>query len=122
MNNNVTIAGKTYELRYRLSDRGEIEKRTKKSLWDSLWSGMVEDQVTVIWAGIKHKQKTLTPDALMDRLETHVEQGGSFQEVYLDAMTTCCKSKILGDINEEEVDRILAKMRERGEGKEEAKS
>lgn len=119
MNYSVTIADKTYELRYRLSDRGEIEKRTKKSLWDSLWSGLVEDQVTVIWAGIKHKYKTLTPDAVMDRLEQHVESGGSFQAVYLDALTACCKSKVLGDVNEDEIDRIIGKLRE---GKEEAKS
>lgn len=86
---------------------------------------MVDDQCTVIWAGVRHKQKTLTVDAMMDRLEKHVEEGGSFQEVYLDAMTACCKSKILGDINEEEIDRILGKLREKGpeaEGKDEAKA
>lgn len=118
MANTVTIAGKEYTFRYRLSDRKDIEKRTNKSLWDSVFSGELDDQVIVMWGGLKHANPNLTPDAVLERLETDTEQTGqSYQRLYIVAMRACLTSKILGNINEEEVERILQKL----EGKEEAK-
>lgn len=119
MTHTAAIAGKTFEFRYRLSDRQDIEKRTGKSLWDSVFSGELTDQVAVMWGGLKHTNKNLTPDAVLDYLEKDTESTGeSYQRHYIVAMRACLTSKILGNINEEEVERILQKM----EGKEEAKS
>lgn len=121
----VTIAGKEFELRYTLSDRKDIEKRTGKALWDSVFSGELDDQLAVMWGGMHHgKNKNLTPDALLDYLERDSStNGGGYQKHYLTAMRCCLTSKILGNVNEEEIDRILRKLEEgnEAEGKEEAK-
>jgi hypothetical protein len=114
----VTIAGKEYEFRYRLSDRQDIEKRAGKTLWDAVFSGELTDQLAVMWGGLKHANKNLTPDALLERLEQDTEQTGeSYQRHYLVCMRSVLTSKVLGNINEEEVERILRSL----EGKEEAK-
>lgn len=118
MAHTVTIAGKTFEFRYRLSDRKDIEKRTGKSLWDSVFSGELDDQIAVLWGGLKHSNKNLTPDAVLDYLEKDTEETGeSYQRHYLVAMRACLTSKILGNINEEEVERILQKLEGKGQAK-----
>lgn len=113
MNYTVSIAGEDYTLRYRLSDREEIEKRAGKTLWDAVFSGLLQDQAVVIWAGIRHERKKLTPAAVIDLLELHIEKTGeSYQPIYLTAMEACLKSKTLGNVNEAEIDRVLAGLRE----------
>jgi hypothetical protein len=114
----VTIAGKEYEFRYRLSDRQDIEKRTQKPLWDSVFSGELSDQVVVMWGGLKHANKNLTPDALLDYLERDMDDTGeSYQRHYLVAMRAALTSKVLGNVNTEEVERILQNLEGKGDAK-----
>lgn len=119
MNYTVTIAGKESTLKYPFGVRSEIEKRTEKSLWDACFSGLIDDQVVILWAGLKHADKKLTPEILMKQLEAHVEATGKpVDEILLTAIEAALKSKLV-PVNEEQVSIVLAKIRGNGdEGKE----
>lgn len=122
MNYTVTIAGKESTLKYPFSTRSEIEKRLEKGLWEACFSGLIDDQVVILWAGLKHDtkgNKGLTPDILMKQLESHVEVTGQpVDDIMLTAIEAALKSKLV-PVNEEQFSLVLAKIRGTGEaGKE----
>jgi hypothetical protein len=117
----VTIAGKEYQLRYRLSDRQEIEaKFPGRGLFHVMFSGALREQVTVLWAGMKSSDRRLTVSAVESLLEDHVEQGGDYMDdVIRVAYRAVFDSRLLGRADEEGVRRLLGFE---DEGKEAAQS
>jgi hypothetical protein len=77
----VEIAGKTYGLRYLLNDRAEIERLCDgHHLLDVLTSGRIEYQAVLVWAGLRHTNRKLTPRAVLELLQKHLDRGGQFFE------------------------------------------
>lgn len=117
----VTIAGKTSTLRYPFSVRMEIEKRLEKGLFEACFSGLLEDQIAILWGGLKHDTKGnrgLTPEILLKQLESHVEQTGeTVDTIVLTAIRAVLNSKLI-KVNEEQVNLLLDKMGNGDEGKE----
>jgi hypothetical protein len=117
----VTIAGKTSTLKYPFSTRREIEKRTEKGLFEACFSGLVEDMLVILWAGLKHDQKGnkgLTVEILEKQLESHVDQTGeTVEKILLAGVEAALMSKLV-KVNEEQVSLLLAKIRNGDEGKE----
>lgn len=63
---------KTRNLRYGMKAISMIEKQLKTSVskidFDDL---TMEDAATIIWAGLVHEDKELTPDKVMDLIDDH---------------------------------------------------
>ena len=121
MDYTVTIAGKTSALKFPFSSRREIETRLSKGLWEACFSGLVEDMLVILWAGLKHDQKGnkgLTVEILEKQLESHVDQTGEgVDKIMLTAIEAALKSKLV-PVNEEQVSLVLARLRNGDEGKE----
>ncbi len=117
----VTIAGKTSTLKYPFPTRREIEKRLEKGLFEACFSGLVEDQLVILWAGLKHDQKGnkgLTVEILEQQLGSHVEMSGeSVDKIMLTAIEAVLNAKLI-KVNEEQVNLLLRRMRDGEEGKE----
>jgi hypothetical protein len=103
----VVIAGKTYTLRYRLSDRREIEIKSEKGLWSTMTSGELEDQAIVVWAGLAYADRKLTPRGVIELFEQHLEQGGDYYPILKKAIWCLIDARVLGDVNRAELVRIL---------------
>lgn len=103
----VDIAGKTYTLRYRLADRREIELKSEKGLWSTMTSGVLEDQAIVVWAGLAHSDRKLTPRGVIELFEAHLEAGGDYYPVLKKAIWCLIDARVLGDVNRAELMRIL---------------
>lgn len=69
---------KVRNFRYGMKAMSIIEKKFKKPIakidFDNL---TMEDTATVIWAGLQHEDKSLTPDRVMDL----IDEKGNLQEV-----------------------------------------
>ena len=117
----VTIAGKTSTLRYPFSTRAEIEDRLGKGLFEACFSGLIKDQVAILWAGLKHDTKGnrgLTPEILLKQLESHVDQTGeTVDKIVQTAIRAVLNSKLI-KVNEEQVNLLLDKIGQGDEGKE----
>jgi hypothetical protein len=112
----VVIAGKEHRLRYTLSARSDIERVTEKNPWDAMKSGLLSDQVAILWAGLKHADRKLTTGGVLDMLERHVEGGDDYDPIMRKAYGALVASRALGKVNLEEFERIW-KDSEEGEGK-----
>lgn len=121
MNYTVTIAGKESTLKYPFSTRMEIEKRLEKGLFEACFSGLIEDQVVILWAGLKHDtkgQKGLTPEILLKQLEAHVEATSeTVDSIVLTAIRAVLNAKLI-KVNEAQVNLLLDRMTSGEEGKE----
>jgi hypothetical protein len=121
LNYTVTIAGKESTLKYPFSTRMEIEKRLEKGLFEACFSGLIEDQVVILWAGLKHDtkgNKGLTPEILLKQLESHVEvTGETVDSIMLTAIRAVLNAKLI-KVNEEQVNLLLDRMTSGDEGKE----
>jgi len=109
----VTLAGRPYELKYRLQELADIEQRTGKTLWNAIVSGELRDTATILWVGLKHTDKKLgSPDAVIDLLQRHLEDapGNSTRSVFFAAVRCAVASKLLGgpeEVSVEELERVL---------------
>jgi hypothetical protein len=104
----IVIAGKEYVLRYRLSDREVIEEKLGgKALWDAMTSGTLKDQATLIWGGLKHADRKLTPGGVIALLEQHLEKEDDYVESILrPAYWALLEGKLLGSFNPAEMKRL----------------
>lgn len=103
----VTIAGKSYVFKYAIPDREPIEVKLGKSLWDAMTSGMLTDQATIIWAGLKHADRKLTPGGVITLLEQHLEKEDDYVESILrPAYWALLEGKLLGRYNRDEMIRL----------------
>lgn len=69
---------KVRNFRYGMKAMSIIEKKFKKPIAKIDFDNMtMEDTATVIWAGLQHEDKNLTPDKVMDL----IDEKGNFQEV-----------------------------------------
>lgn len=108
----VTIANKTSTLKYPFSTRREIENRLKKGLFEACFSGLIEDQITILWAGLKHDtkgNKGLTPEILEAQIGSHHDQGGDVQAVMMTATRAVLNAKLI-PVNAEQVNLLLDKI------------
>lgn len=128
----VTIAGRSYKLRYRLDARDEIEQRASngetRALMQIMVSGSVRDQATVVWGGVKgaRPDAKITPRGLIEEFQKHNERGGPngtpgdyYQDIVCQAYIAVAESKLLGDVDLAEFKRIIG-FKEPEEGKDEA--
>jgi hypothetical protein len=115
----VTIAGRTSTLRYPFPTRMEIEKRLEKGLFEACFSGLIEDQIVILWAGLKHDtkgNKGLTPEILAKQLEAHVEATNEpVNEIVLTAIRAVLNAKLI-KVNEKQVNLLLDEMSTEGDG------
>lgn len=86
---------RAYTLRYRLSDRREIERECGKGLWDSFTGGMIENHAAIIWGGLTWKNRSLTVEKVLQMLEQHVEGGGDVDAVLRHALWACVDNGLL---------------------------
>ena len=105
----VKIAGKDYELRYALSTRQKIEDLTKKPLFDSMFGGLLSDQATVLWAGIQHTDRRLTPSRVIDMLEEHqkADPEASYDDVCREAFWAVFEARMLGKLDRSAMRKLL---------------
>ena len=96
----VVIAGQEYPLRYTLAQRKDIEKKCGgRNLLTILFSGILEEQATVLWAGISHgEHKRLTVDDVIGLLQKHNDAGGDYEVPIKAAMRSVAASKLLGRV------------------------
>ena len=108
----VTIAGKTYGLVYRIQEAVEIERRTDKSVIGAMLSGVYKDSSTVLWAGLKHHKQLGSPDAVVALLQEHLrsDDAASCAPIFKAAYRCAVASKLLGgpdEVNIDEFERLL---------------
>lgn len=116
MDRTITLAGKEYPLRYKLQDRADAERRLGKGLIQALEDGQIETLAVVLWAGMRHKEKKLTVEDVMERLQEHADQGGEYDAAGMMAVVAMAESKVLGKLsNPNVVKRYLAKLNEDSE-------
>lgn len=113
----VVIAGKSYTLRYTLSARQEIEEATGKNPFAAMKSGLLGDQVAILWAGMKHAHKTLTRGAVQELLEKHIEGGDFYDPIMRAAFGAMVASRVCGKVNLAEVERVWKLTDDDDEGK-----
>lgn len=94
-----TIAGREYPLRYEYNDRRTIERELGKGLLAAMDSGMFEDHITILRAGIAHKYQSVTNDKVTDLLQRHREAGGDLNRVIRQAFWAVVEAGLLGDID-----------------------
>lgn len=116
----VVIAGKRYPVRYELPDADEIEKHASSDgrTLQQMITGRAMEKAAVVWGGLKHADRKLTPAQVLAMLQAHVDVGGEWdRDVYLPCIRALVESRLLGAYNEREIDRL---MRSLGEGEDEA--
>lgn len=92
------VLDKARNFRYSMKALSLIEKAFKKPLSRIDFGSLtIEETMTVIWAGLVHEDKDLTPESLMDIMDA---QGIKF-DVLLEAMTTAINDAF-GPIGESE--------------------
>jgi hypothetical protein len=63
---------KIRNFRYGMKAISVLEKKLKKSVSKiDLENSTMEDLATIIWAGLQHEDKDLTPDKVMDLIDEH---------------------------------------------------
>lgn len=63
---------KTRNLRYGMKAISLVEKKFKKPIAQVDMDGLtMEDSAVLIWAGLVHEDKNLTPDKIMDLVDEH---------------------------------------------------
>lgn len=89
---------KVRNFRYGMKAISLIEKKFKKPMnkvdFDSL---TMEDTATIVWAGLVHEDKNLTPDKVMDL----IDENGNLQEV-MKAMNDAMSAAFSGGSSEDE--------------------
>lgn len=121
MERTITLAGKEYPLRYKLQDRADAEKRLGRGLIEAVVDGQIESVAVVLWAGMRHKEKGLTVEDVMERLQAHADAGGEYDDAAMWAVVAMAEAKVLGRLqNPKLVQRYLKELNERAEGKAEA--
>jgi len=88
--------------------RDEIESKLGKGLLEAMFSGQVKDQATILWGGMKHSDRKLTPGGVMRILQDHSDQGHDYDPVLKAAMRIVFESRVLGTYNDVELNRLLA--------------
>lgn len=116
----VTLAGKTYELSYRLDDAEAIEGKAVaagRTLRDMLGGPMIE-KAAVVWGGLKAFDRKLTPAGVLRLFQDHVEGGGEWdRDVFVPCVRALIESRLLGAYNEREIDTIMKNLGEEQPGK-----
>jgi hypothetical protein len=108
MERSITLAGKEYVLRYDLRGRRDVEKQLGKGLWTAFQDGTVESSATILWAGMRHASRKLTPDDVMDLFQAHTDAGGEWDDAIKVAVRAMFEAKLFGkEVDAKMVDRIL---------------
>lgn len=105
----VEIAGKEYELEFLLADKREFEQKRQKYLAEALWSGMSDDLNLMISIGVRHANRKITPLAVEDLLQKHIDKGGDVLTVHKSVNRAIYNSGILGKNDPEEIERLFRK-------------
>ena len=112
----VTVAGKVYPIRYEVPDADEIEgfaSAPGRNLQDMLFHGTMKERAAIVWGGLKHADKKLTPHQVMVLFGSHVALGGEWdRDIFLPCARAAFESRLLGAYNEREVDRIMSDLGE----------
>jgi hypothetical protein len=109
MAHTVTIAGKDYELKFYLSDKREFEQKRQKYLAEALWSGLSDDLNVMLALGLRHASRKITPLAVEDMLQKHLDKGGDLMDVQKAANRAVLESGILGKTDHDEIERLFRK-------------
>lgn len=118
MDRTITLAGVEYPLRYKLKDRADAEKRLGRGLIEAAVDGQIESLAVILWAGMRHKEKHLTVEDVMERLQAHADQGGEYDDAGMMAVVAMAEAKVLGRLqNPRLVEKYLKDLNERAEGK-----
>lgn len=106
----IFLGGKDRPLKYKLADRIEIERRFSangvpgdifKLLGAIQPQGSLEVFVTILWVGLRHADKKLTPDKVLEMLEARFAEDGAtraelIRETYNPVLWAVGASGILG--------------------------
>lgn len=97
----IIFAGDPVELRYTAVSVSEAEKKLGKSLSNALSEGLtLEHQAVIVWAGMKHADRKLSPQGVLERFDVHRQLGGSFdRDVVRPALVFLAEEGFLGDID-----------------------
>lgn len=88
---------KVRNFRYGMKAMSTIEKKFKKPIAKVDFENMtMEDTATIIWAGLQHEDKSLSPDKVMDL----IDEKGNMQEV-MEAMSEAMNLAFGGGKEEE---------------------
>lgn len=103
----VSIANKEYELRFFLQDKREIEKRLDKWIYKALWSGLQDDMNMILAVGMRHANRKITPLAVEELLQRHLDKGQDISEVHKAMIRAVFESNIMGRTDPAEIDRLI---------------
>lgn len=111
MSDRVTINGKEYRLHYPYPMKRAIERASDKSLWDTCFSGMEDDLITILWAGLRHnKPDYFTTDTVEKLIDDHVATTGENPStIYMTALRTVLNSNLI-KVNRDAVNVLLDKI------------
>lgn len=110
----VTIAGKEYELTYRLRpERQDIEAQAGMGMWECLKSNVADHSAALVWGGIKAKAgEELTVADVMDRLSAHVEDGGDLGVILRTVRRAALESGAMGRFEQKIVDALAPAVKD----------
>lgn len=122
----VTIDGKEYRLEYPYPMKRAIERRSEKTVWDTCFSGMEDDLLTILWAGLNHiKPQHYTRDVVEEMIDKHVEHTNTNPSpIYVTALRAVFDSNLV-KVNREAVKVLLDRIEGAtgdGEGKGQAEN
>ena len=104
----ISLAGKDYVLRYTLRDRLAIEKRLGKGLWTAMQDNELESAATILWGGMRHANKRLMPEDVIDLFQGHQDQGGEYDPAFKVAVRAMFDARIFGkEVQARHIDIIL---------------
>jgi hypothetical protein len=73
-----------------------------------MFSGHIKDQAALLWGGMKHADRKLTPGGVLRLFQEHSEKGQQYDPVVKKAIRVCFESGVLGQYNDVELNRLLS--------------
>lgn len=114
MERTITLAGKSFALRFDLMARRDVEKKLGKGLLAAMQDGELESIATIAWATLRLKGKRLeSPEDVLDLFQEHQNAGGTINGVLAMVYRTIFDAKSFGRaISPKLVNRLLKMMGE----------
>jgi len=119
MEHKITLGGRERTLRYTPKDRIAIEQATfggAKEIVDIIGVGTLTVHATIIWAGLRHEQKKLDIDTVVDWIAEHLETA-PISELLHPALRALGESRACGfkfTLDDDAEFRVLEGKEERG--------
>jgi hypothetical protein len=107
----ITLGGKDWRVQYSRRSRREIEGKLDKGLWSAIQDGKIFSQAVIVWAGIKHQERKLAVEDVVEFLES----GEEFEPQVRTCLRALFESAPFGKvIAPRDIDALLGEDEERG--------